>query len=227
MAGNRPLNDDDAHSGNEAESPRNMNSDNQHRPEKMQSLADCVASSLGDKSLVLVGLMGVGKTTIGRRLASRLNIHFVDADQEIEKAAGTTIADIFKKFGETHFRNGEQRVIARLLETGPQVLATGGGAFMNKKTRDATKRNGISIWLKADLDVLMKRVSKRSHRPLLQDDEPEAVMRRLMDERYPVYAGSDLAIDSKEGPHDAVVDEIIKALATHLGCDTSLPNEIE
>lgn len=182
-------------------------------------MATDVATSLGDRSLVLVGLMGAGKTTIGRRLASRLGIDFVDADVEIEKAAGTSIADIFKDFGEAHFRDGEQRVIARLLGSGPQVLATGGGAFMNEKTREATRQHGLSIWLKADLDVLMKRVSKRSHRPLLQNDDPEAVMKRLIDERYPLYANSDITVDSKEGPHDDVVDEIIKALDAHLHRD--------
>jgi|TARA_R110002096_G_scaffold55465_2_gene142291 shikimate kinase len=177
-----------------------------------------VASALGNRSIVLVGLMGAGKTTVGRRLANRLDLPFRDADTEIEKAAGSNIADIFKEFGEAHFRDGEQRVIHRLLGEGPQVLATGGGAFMNPKTREATRENGISVWLKADLDVLMKRVSRRSHRPLLQNDDPEAVMKRLIDERYPIYATADLSIESKEGPHDAVVDEIVHALAIKLKC---------
>ena len=177
-----------------------------------------VASALGNRSVVLVGLMGAGKTTVGRRLANRLDLPFRDADTEIEKAAGSNIADIFKEFGEAHFRDGEQRVIHRLLGEGPQVLATGGGAFMNPKTREATRENGISVWLKADLDVLMKRVSRRSHRPLLQNDDPEAVMKRLIDERYPIYATADLSIESKEGPHDAVVDEIVHALAIKLKC---------
>lgn len=180
--------------------------------------ANSVAKALGNRSIVLVGLMGAGKTTVGRRLANRLDLSFVDADTEIEKAAGSSIADIFKDFGEAHFRDGEQRVIHRLLREGPQVLATGGGAFMNPKTREATKEFGISVWLKADLDVLMKRVSRRSHRPLLQNDDPEAVMKRLIDERYPIYATADLTIDSKEGPHDAVVDEIVHALASELKC---------
>jgi shikimate kinase len=177
-----------------------------------------VAAALGSRSLVLVGLMGAGKTTVGRRLANRLGLSFIDADAEIEKAAGSSIADIFKEFGEAHFRDGEQRVILRLLGEGPQVLATGGGAFMNPKTRDATTEKGISIWLRADLDVLMKRVSRRSHRPLLQNDDPQAVMKRLIEERYPVYATADLEIDSKEGPHEAVVDEIIHALTVKLNC---------
>ncbi len=180
--------------------------------------ATSVATALGSKSVVLVGLMGAGKTTVGRRLANRLDLPFVDADTEIEKAAGSSIADIFKEFGEAHFRDGEQRVIHRLLGEGPQVLATGGGAFMNPKTREAVKEHGISVWLKADLDVLMKRVSRRSHRPLLQNDDPEGVMKRLIDERYPIYATADLKIDSKEGPHDAVVDEIVHALGIELNC---------
>ncbi len=180
--------------------------------------ATSVANALGSRSIVLVGLMGAGKTTVGRRLANRLDLPFVDADSEIEKAAGSSIADIFKEFGEAHFRDGEQRVIHRLLGEGPQILATGGGAFMNPKTREAVKDRGISVWLKADLDVLMKRVSRRSHRPLLQNDDPEAVMKRLIDERYPIYATADLGIDSKEGPHDAVVDEIVHALAIELRC---------
>lgn len=189
-----------------------------HDAARKSEEATSVAKALGSRSIVLVGLMGAGKTTVGRRLANRLDLPFVDADTEIEKAAGSSIADIFKEFGEAHFRDGEQRVIDRLLGEGPQILATGGGAFMNPTTRKATQENGISIWLKADLDVLMKRVSRRSHRPLLQNDDPEAVMKRLIDERYPIYATADLSIDSKEGPHDAVVDEIVHALAIELKC---------
>lgn len=189
-----------------------------HDAARKSEEATSVAKALGSRSIVLVGLMGAGKTTVGRRLANRLDLPFVDADTEIEKAAGSSIADIFKEFGEAHFRDGEQRVIHRLLGEGPQILATGGGAFMNAATRKATQENGVSIWLKADLDVLMKRVSRRSHRPLLQNDDPEAVMKRLIDERYPIYATADLSIDSKEGPHDAVVDEIVHALAIELKC---------
>lgn len=189
-----------------------------HDAARKSEEATSVAKALGSRSIVLVGLMGAGKTTVGRRLANRLELPFIDADTEIEKAAGSSIADIFKEFGEAHFRDGEQRVIQRLLGEGPQILATGGGAFMNPATREATQENGISIWLKADLDVLMKRVSRRSHRPLLQNDDPEAVMKRLIDERYPIYATADLSIDSKEGPHDAVVDDIVHALAIELKC---------
>lgn len=178
--------------------------------------ADDINAALGKKSLVLVGLMGAGKTTIGKRLAARLGINFVDADAEIEKAAGSTIADIFKEFGEKHFREGERRVIARLLDEGPQVLATGGGAFMDPDTRATIAEKGISIWLKADLDVLMKRVLRRTHRPLLNTEDPEAVMRNLINTRYPTYAEAKLTIISKEGPHDAVVDDIEAALINEL-----------
>lgn len=168
---------------------------------------------LGTRSIVLVGLMGAGKSTVGRRLAAKLGLPFFDADHEIETAAGMTIPDIFRNFGEDHFRDGERRVIARLLQEGPMVLATGGGAFMNEETRQRVSECAISIWLKADLDVLMRRVRKRSTRPLLQNADPEGTMRRLMELRYPVYATADLTIDSHEAPHDRVVADVVKALA--------------
>ena len=171
-----------------------------------------VSRMLGTRSLVLVGLMGAGKSTVGRRLAQTLKLPFRDADHEIEAAAGMTIPDIFSIHGEEYFRDGERRVIARLLQEGPMVLATGGGAFMNEDTRRAVAENGISIWLKADLDILMRRVRKRATRPLLQNPDPEGTMRRLMDLRYPVYATADLTVDSHEAPHDRVVADIIKAL---------------
>ncbi|MBD2747672.1 shikimate kinase [Microvirga sp. BT688] len=167
---------------------------------------------LGTRSLVLVGLMGAGKSTVGRRLAQSLKLPFRDADHEIEAAAGMTIPEIFAVHGEEHFRDGERRVIARLLQEGPIVLATGGGAFMNEETRGRIAERGISIWLKADLDVLMRRVRKRSTRPLLQNPDPEGTMRRLMDLRHPVYATADITVDSHEAPHDKVVTELIKAL---------------
>src|SRR5215218_4266191 len=170
-------------------------------------------AKLGKRSLVLVGLMGAGKSTVGRRLAQKLGLPFLDADHEIEAAAGMTIPDIFSIYGEEYFRDGERRVIARLLQEGPIVLATGGGAFMNEETRQRVAENGISIWLKADLDVLMRRVRKRSTRPLLQNPDPEGTMRRLMEVRHPVYATADITIDSHEAPHDKVVAEAIKALA--------------
>jgi shikimate kinase len=171
-----------------------------------------ISRQLGTRSLVLVGLMGAGKSTVGRRLAQSLKLPFRDADHEIEAAAGMTIPEIFAIHGEEHFRDGERRVIARLLQEGPIVLATGGGAFMNDETRQRIAEQGISIWLKADLDVLMRRVRKRSTRPLLQNPDPEGTMRRLMELRHPVYATADITIDSHEAPHDRVVAEVIKAV---------------
>jgi len=171
-----------------------------------------ISRQLGTRSIVLVGLMGAGKSTVGRRLAQTLKLPFRDADHEIEAAAGMTIPDIFAIHGEEHFRDGERRVIARLLQEGPMVLATGGGAFMNEETRHNIAEHGISVWLKADLDVLMRRVRKRDTRPLLRNPDPEGTMRRLMEIRHPVYALADLTIDSHEAPHDRVVVDIVKAL---------------
>lgn len=165
-----------------------------------------------ERSIVLVGLMGAGKTTVGRRIAQKLNLPFVDADHEIEAAAGETIPEIFERHGEAAFREGERRVIARLLEDGPQVLATGGGAFMDATTRANIAARGISIWLRADLDVLMRRVSRRNNRPLLKQGDPRATMERLINERYPVYAEADITIESVEGPHEIVVDDVIARL---------------
>jgi len=165
-----------------------------------------------DRTIALVGLMGAGKSTIGRRLAARLDIPFVDADTEIEAAAGSTIPEIFERHGEAAFRDGERRVIARLLRGKPKVLATGGGAFMNADTRQRLKTRAITIWLRADLNLLMTRVSKRDNRPLLKQGDPRATMERLIAERYPVYATADIVIDSNEGPHEAVVDRIVESL---------------
>jgi shikimate kinase len=179
--------------------------------------AAAILALLGRRSIVLVGMMGVGKSSIGRRLGVRLGVPFVDADAEIETAAGTTIADIFTRHGEASFRSGEARVIARLLESGPQVLATGGGAVMNADTRAAIKAKGVSIWLNADVDVLMRRISKRKNdRPMLQTVDPVATLRQLLAEREPVYAQSDLTVQSREAPHDAIVTEIISALTGFL-----------
>lgn len=175
-----------------------------------------ILSTLGARSLVLVGLMGAGKSAIGRRLGKRLGMRFVDADKEIEAAAGKTINDIFADHGEAYFRDGERRVIARLLSEGPIVLATGGGAYMNEQTRVEIAGNSLSIWLKADLDVLMERVSRRNSRPLLKEGDPREIMQRLMDERYPVYAGADITIESRNVPHDIIVEEIVGAIAGHL-----------
>jgi shikimate kinase len=183
-----------------------------------------IAEALGRRSIVLVGMMGSGKSSIGRRVALRLGMPFVDADTEIEKAAGMTIADIFSIRGEAEFRSGEARVILRLLEGEPQVLSTGGGAFMNCDTRTVIASKGVSIWLNADLDVLMKRIRRRHDRPLLKTDDPAATLRTLMQERYPTYALADLTVESRDVPHDRIVDEIVSALAAHLGAAQGLIN---
>lgn len=172
-----------------------------------------VVAMLGRRSIVLVGMMGAGKSSIGRRLATRLNLPFVDADAEIEKAAGMSIPDIFATHGEPDFRAGEARVIARLLDSGPQVLATGGGAFMNAETRAAIGVKGVSVWLRAEAEVLMRRIKRRHDRPLLATDDPAATLRQLIDIRYPVYALASVAVQSREVPHDKIVDEIVAALA--------------
>jgi shikimate kinase len=175
-----------------------------------------VVAALGNRSVVLVGMMGAGKSSIGRRLATRLGVPFADADAEIEKAAGMSIPDIFTTHGEPDFRAGEARVIARLLDGGPQVLATGGGAFMNADTRAAIAAKGISVWLKAEFDVLMRRIKRRQDRPLLRTDDPAATLQSLIDVRYPVYAMSDVTVQSRDVPHDKIVDEIVEALAARL-----------
>jgi shikimate kinase len=177
---------------------------------------DDIRRHLGRRSIVLVGLMGAGKTTIGRRLAHYLTIPFTDADAEIEAAAGKTIAEIFTDHGEDHFRDGERRVIARLLESGPQVLATGGGAYMNDETRGNIRKLAIAVWLRADLELLLERVRRRTDRPLLNTSDPEAVMRRLMETRYPVYSQADIVVDSRNASHRAVVCDVVRALARHL-----------
>ena len=171
-----------------------------------------LTAALGRRSIVLVGMMGAGKSSIGRRLAMRLGLSFVDADAEIEKAASMSIEEIFATRGEAYFRAGEARVIARLLEGGPQVLATGGGAFMNADTRTTIRAKGISVWLRATLDVLSRRIRRRSDRPLLKSDDPLETLKRLIDERYPVYAEADVTVESRDVPHDAIVEEIVSGL---------------
>ena len=173
---------------------------------------EAVRHALGSRSLVLVGLMGCGKSSVGRRLADALSLKFIDADNEIETAAGQTIPEIFEYHGEAYFRDGERRVISRLLNAGPQVLATGGGAFMSEQTREAIAAKGVSIWLKAELSVLMRRVMRRDNRPLLKTADPEARMRDLMAIRYPVYALADVTVESREVPHEEVVCHIIQSL---------------
>ncbi len=197
--------------------------DNMQMPEKGADAgsADAVdlehlVSALGTRSIVLVGIMGCGKSTVGKRLASRLGLEFVDADSEIERAANMTVSEIFAEHGEPYFRSGEERVIARLLQEGPQVLATGGGAFMSETTRDEINANGLSIWLKVDFETVMARVRRRSTRPLLRNPDPEGTMRKLMADREPVYAKAKLTVTSKDVPHEAVVDEIVLTLADHL-----------
>ncbi len=175
-----------------------------------------ILDALGGRSLVMIGLMGAGKSAIGRRLGKRLGLRFVDADKEIEAAAGKTINEIFADHGEEYFRDGERRVIARLLGEGPIVLATGGGAYMNEQTREEIAEKGLSIWLRAELDVLMERVSRRDTRPLLKAGDPREIMQRLMDERYPVYAGADVTIESRNVPHEIIVEEIVEAIAARL-----------
>ena len=177
--------------------------------------ASGLRAALGGRSIVMVGLMGCGKSSVGRRMAARIGLPFVDVDDEIEISAHKTINEIFEDHGEAYFRDGERRVIARLLSNGPQVLATGGGAFINAQTRAKIAASGISIWLKADLPVLMKRVGKRDTRPLLRTSDPEATMRKLMSERYPIYALADMVVESRDVPHDQIVTEVIDNLKRH------------
>src|ERR1700722_2587773 len=171
-----------------------------------------ITAALGARSIVLVGMMGAGKSTIGRRLSSRLGMPFLDADAEIEAAAGMSIPDIFESRGEPDFRDGEARVIARLLDSGPGVLATGGGAFMREGARSRIRDKAISIWLKADADIIMRRVKRRADRPLLQTADPEATVERLLNEREPIYQYADLTVWSRDVPHEKIVDECIEAL---------------
>lgn len=196
--------------------------------EVMQSettTSEPLMTALGGRSIVLVGMMGAGKSSIGRRLAQRLGLPFVDADAEIELAhAGVTIAEIFASYGEPYFRSGEQRVIARLLDNGPQVLATGGGAYMSEATREAVRAKGLSVWLKAEFDVLMRRVKRRStaDRPMLQGDAAQRI-RDLMEQRYPLYAEADVMVMSRDVPHDTIVNEIVAALAARLSVNAPPP----
>jgi len=179
--------------------------------------AAALAAALGRRSIVLVGMMGAGKSSIGRRVAARLGIPFVDADVEIEQAAGMSIADIFAAHGEPYFRAGEARVIARLLEQGPQVLATGGGAFINVQTRANISDKAISVWLKAEIDVLTRRLRRRTDRPLLKTADPMATLANLLAERDPIYGEADVTVISREISHDVIVGEIIAAVCGKLG----------
>jgi len=181
-------------------------------------LDSAVVRALGGRSIVLVGMMGAGKSSIGRRLASRLGIPFIDADMEIESAAGMTIPEIFEKHGEPYFRAGEARVIARLLDNGPQVLATGGGSVMDPQTRALIGQKGISIWLKADIDVLLKRTKRRNDRPLVEK------IKDLLPVREPIYAQADIIIQSRDEPHDTIIDEIMGELTKRLGLGAGKPS---
>ncbi|MFD0986175.1 shikimate kinase [Methyloligella solikamskensis] len=175
-----------------------------------------IRSALQSRSLVLIGLMGAGKSSVGKRLAATLGLPFTDADNEIEDAAGETIQEIFANHGEAYFRDGERKVIARLLSSGPQVMATGGGAYMDPETRNRIAESGLSIWLRAELPILMKRVRRRNNRPLLATGDPKETMKKLMDQRYPVYAQADLVVETRDAPHDTVVGEIVDMLEEHL-----------
>ena len=177
---------------------------------------------LGSRSIVFVGLMGAGKTSIGRKVAATIGLPFVDSDHEIESVSRMTIPELFERYGEAEFRALEQRVIARLLENGPQVLSTGGGAFMNPQTRAAIAERGLSVWLKADLDTLLERVSKKQNRPLLQNADPRSVLEKLINERYPVYALSDITAPTRDERKEVIAGEVIEALCRHLN-GTTIP----
>ena len=185
-----------------------------HSPNADETPAEGHAGS-PPRCIVLVGLMGAGKSCIGKRLAETIGWNFVDADSEIEKAAGCSISDIFERHGEAACRDGERRVIQRLLQQGPSVIATGGGAFMNPETRDAIRANGVSVWLRADLEVLLRRTGRRDHRPLLRKGNPRETLSRLMAERYPVYAEADVVVESVERPAEETTQQVVEALRTH------------
>lgn len=179
-----------------------------HTREMLQQL-------IGDRPIVLIGMMGAGKTTVGRRLAARLGRHFVDSDEEVEKAAGMSIEDIFAAHGEADFRAGEVKVIARLLREKGIVLGTGGGAFMNADTRALIKQTAVSVWIKADFELLFQRVSRRSNRPLLKTPNPRETLQKLIDARYPTYAEADITVISRDVPQDQVASEVIDAIVAH------------
>lgn len=188
---------------------------------QVQTDAVQLVERLDGRPILLVGMMGAGKTTVGRRLAARLGLDFIDSDAEIETAAGMSIPDIFTAHGEAEFRSGEARVIARLLREHSGVIATGGGAFINPETRALVKELAISVWIKAEFDLLFARVSKRANRPLLQTPDPRGTLKALMDARYPTYGLADITIVSHDVPHDSVVNDILKSLSDHLNKEAS------
>jgi shikimate kinase len=191
--------------------------------ETVSHLADRLRALLGTRSIVFVGLMGAGKTAIGRKVATMLDLPFTDSDQEIESVSRMSVPELFERYGEPEFRALEQRVILRVLENGPRVLSTGGGAFMNEQTREAVAQHGVSVWLKADLDVLMERVSKKQNRPLLKTADPRATLAKLMDDRYPIYALASLTVTTRDERKDVIANEVVDALAAHLSPD--MPGE--
>ncbi len=180
---------------------------------------DALLERLGGRPLVLIGMMGAGKTTVGRRIAARLGRRFVDSDEEIEKAANMSIEEMFAELGEPEFRSGEARVIARLLREGALVLATGGGAFINAETRALVKAEAVSVWLKAEFEVLFARVSRRSNRPLLKTSNPRETLKSLMDARYPIYSEADVTVHSRDVSQDMVAEEVIEAVLAHLSAE--------
>ncbi|HEY4199074.1 MAG TPA: shikimate kinase [Devosiaceae bacterium] len=182
----------------------------------LASIQEELVASLGGRPLVLVGMMGAGKTTVGRRIANKLGRLFVDSDEEIEKAANMTIEEIFAAHGEGEFRAGEARVISRLMREDNIVLATGGGAFVNAETRELIKACAVSVWIKADFELLFARVSRRSNRPLLKTANPRQSLKTLIDARYPIYAEADVTVISKDVPQDVVANEVIERVATYL-----------
>ena len=188
-------------------------SDSEQAEQDADPLDSRAIAATAGRSIVMVGLMGAGKSSIGRRLAARLDLPFVDADTEIEAAAGCTIAEFFERHGEAEFRDGERRVIARLLEGSPKVLATGGGAFMDEETRAAVAQSGISVWLRADLATLVRRTARRTSRPLLNNADPARTLEDLMETRHPVYALADITVESDDGPPDETVARVVEALA--------------
>ena len=181
---------------------------------------------IGDRPIVLIGMMGAGKTTVGRRLAARLGRHFVASDEEVEQAAGMAIEEIFAAHGEADFRSGEVKVIARLLKEGGIVLGTGGGAFMNADTRALIKQSAVSVWIKADFELLFQRVSRRSNRPLLKTANPRETLQKLIDARYPTYAEADITITSRDVPQDQVASEVIDAIIAYFGAP-AVPQETQ
>ncbi|THV11672.1 shikimate kinase [Rhizobium rhizophilum] len=186
------------------------------------SLGERAKAALGKRNLVLVGLMGAGKSAIGRLVAQQLGLPFIDTDTEIERVSRMSISELFAAYGEEEFRTLETRVIKRLLRTGPRVVSTGGGAFINEKTRKQIERGGLSVWLNADLDVLWERVNKRDHRPLLKTENPKQTLKDLMDKRYPVYGLADITVQSRDVRKEVIANEVLTSVIEYIGKDKTL-----